>query len=164
MKSKATIRRKLLATLMMLATAAVGLQPWVFASGAGCTCDSADAVSSETANESSCCNRLAEKQVQADCCTSKPVLAPKCCCAPVVSVCECGDCRCSIDDGNRPLLPAIPTDETTEVVTPVFTGAIPYVGYPRARQIHRIEVGKAAADFTARSSQETCALLSRFTC
>jgi hypothetical protein len=61
-------------------------------------------------------------------------------------------------------LPAIPTNETTEVVTPVLICAAPIVGYPCNREVQRVDYQNTAAEFAALSSQETCVLLSRFTC
>ena len=163
MKSKLTIRRTMLATLMVFATAAIGLQPLVFNSGSGCTCD-AKASADASANETTCCSNLAEELEQTGCCSSKPATATKCCCNPEAAVCECGDCGCSQDNDHSSPLPAIPTNETTEVVTPTLFCAAPFVGYPREIEVKQVDYQKAVAEFAALSSQQTCVLLSRFTC
>lgn len=165
MKSKPKIQRTLLATLMMFATAAIGLQPLVFSSGSGCTCETTGSVTADiSGSESSCCSSLKIEQGQTDCCASKPATPKECCCNPIASVCECGDCGCSVDNDKNSPLPAIPTNETTEVVTPVLICAAPIVGYPRDRNVLRVVYQDTAAEFAALSSQETCVLLSRFTC
>jgi hypothetical protein len=150
---------------MMFATAAIGLQPFVSSSGSGCSCDTTSSVTAATlGNDSSCCNSLKKEQAQTDCCASKPASAKECCCNRIASVCECDDCGCSVDNDKNSPLPAIPTNETTEVVTPVLICAAPIVGYPRDREVSRVDYQDTAAEFAALSSQETCILLSRFTC
>ena len=163
MKTNRKIRRTLLTTLMVFATAAIGSQPLAFNSGSSCTCGatvSADADAS--GDESSCCSSLAKKQ--SSCCSSKPAVAKKCCCNPDAAVCQCGDCGCSDDNKSNSYLPAIPTNETTEVVTPTLICSAPSVGYPRESTIKRVDYQNTFAEYAALSSQQTCVLLSRFTC
>ena len=163
MKSKSIIRRTMLATLMVLATAAIGLQPLVFSSGSDCTCEANVSVGANASgDESSCCNSLVEEQ--SSCCSSKPAMPMKCCCNPEATVCGCNNCGCSEDNDSNLPLPAIPTNETTEVVTPTLICAAPLVGYPREIEVKRVKYQNAVPEFAALSSQQTCVLLSRFTC
>ncbi len=166
MKSKLTIRRTMVATLMVFATAVIGLQPLVFTSGSSCTCDANVSVNADASvDESSCCNSVAEEQAQTGCCSSKPAVLSKCCCNPEAVVCGCGDhCGCSEDSDSNSSLPAIPTNETTEVVTLSSVCAAPFVGYPRESEVKQVDYSNSAAEHAARSSQQTCVLLSRFTC
>lgn len=170
MKMKSTTRRSLLATLLVFATAAIGLQPLVSSLGAGCTCDAkltSDTSGSDTSvssSKSSCCS-ISGEQVQTGCCSAKPVTTKKCCCNPQASVCECGDgCGCS--EGNAPnsLLPVVPSNEKTEVVTSSLIYAAPFLGYPRESDIKRVAFPNSVAEHAALSSQQTCVRLSRFTC
>ena len=164
MKSN-SIQRTMLATLIVFAASAIGLRPSVFNSGSGCTCEAkVSAGADESVGESSCCISLAEEQLQTDCCSSKPTMTKKCCCNPKAAVCECGDCGCSeVNDSNSPL-PAIPTSETSEVVSPTLICAAPFVGYPCESKAKRVDYQNAVAEYAALSSHQTCVLLSRFTC
>lgn len=183
MGSKSTIRHTMIAALLVLATVAIELQPLVFGSGSGCNCgvvSTLDAVAlkrlapglqqqpaaSVTAHsETSCCSSIAQQQEQTSCCTSQPATAKSCGCNPDATTCDCGSrCQCSVgDDSNSPPL-AIPTRETTDVVTPTLICAAPFVGYPGDRQSRRTDYLRTAAAHAARSSLQTCVLLSRFTC
>ena len=165
MRHKFQTRRDVLtATCMMIATMAIGLQPLLFNPGSGCTCNAKNLlVASEYVGTS--CSELAEQQTQVSCCSLKLASANKCCCNPDATVCECGSgCGCSEGDDTHSTLPAIPTKEATEVVCPVFMYSAPMVGLPRETENNRADFPKSAAEHAARSSQETCVLLSRFTC
>lgn len=165
MKMKSTFRRPLLAILLVFATAALGLQPLVFDLESGCSCDAmVTSDLSESAANSSCCSSSAEGQETAGCCSSKPVTKNKCCCNPQVLACECGDCGCGEGNDSKSSLPAIPTTETTEVITPTLICAAPFVGFPRESEVKRVGYSIDVAEHAALSSQQTCVLLSRFTC
>ena len=165
MKSKPRIQRIVIATLMMFAIVVIGLQPFAFVSGAGCACNAtASVTAAQPGDELSCCNSLKHKQAQTDCCSFKPAPATGCCCNPTASVCQCDGCGCSEDDNKNPPSPAIPAKKTTEVVTPVLMFAAPLVGYRGDREVQRVDYQNTAAEFAALTSQETCVLLSRFTC
>ncbi len=153
------------ASFAALLVFAIFAQPFFISSRSGCSCDTTSSVTAATLGyESSCCNNQTKEQAQNDCCASKPATPKECCCNPIASVCECDDCGCSVDNDKNSPLPAIPTNETTEVVTPVLICAAPVVGYPRDREVRRVDYQNNAAEFAALSSQETCVLLSRFTC
>ena len=163
MKIKPTIRRTLLATLMAFVTAAIGLQPLVFSAGSGCTCDAMASVDADApADESSCCHSSVE-ELHSDGSASKANPNP-CCCNPEALACDCGGCGCSEDHAPRAPVPAIPSNETSEVVAPVLICAAPLIGFPRASEIKRAAVLKTVADHAILSSQQTCVFLSRFTC
>lgn len=171
MKSKSTIRRSMLATLLVFATAALGLQPLVFKSGSGCECNATDTSEVQSAvTKTSCCASQVPEQEQ-NCCAAKPVVSivqtptKGCCCNPEATFCKCGDCKCSLEDKDSiPASPAIPTNETTEVVSPVLVCAAPFVAYPRETGKRQFSYPRSEVEFAALSSQQTCVLLSRFTC
>ena len=163
MKTTQTIQRILLVTLMVFATAAIGLQPLVFSSGSACTCDAMASVDANAdSGVSSCCGGSVEEEVS--CCSLKKAETNPCCCNPEASTCECGDCRCSEDNESPPPTPATPTNETNEVVTSTLICAAPFVGFPRASELKRAAIPKTVADHATLTSQQTCVLLSRFTC
>jgi len=162
LKTNSAIRRAMLVTLMVFATAGVGLQPLVFALGSGCTCDAMASVDRFASADNSCGTGFAEEQ--ASCCSSQPIAAKQCCCDPQALACECGGCGCIEDEDSRTSLPLMPPSEKTEVVTPTLICDAPLVGYPRVSKIKRVEYFKSVAEFSALSSQQTCILLSRFTC
>lgn len=163
MNIKSKIQRTLLATLMVFATAAIGLQPLVFSSGSTCTCAAMASVDTNAdSGVSSCC--LTSVEEEASCCSSKKAETNPCCCNPEASTCECGDCGCSESNESHPPAPAIPTNETNEVVTPTLICAAPFVGFPKASELKRAATPKTVADHATLTSQQTCVLLSRFTC
>ena len=170
MKSKSTIRRSMLATLLVFATAALGLQPLGFSSGSSCECNATETSNVQSAvTESSCCSGSAQTADQS-CCSAKPLASAKtttkgCCCNPEATVCKCVDCKCSLGDQDSiPASPAIPTNQTPEAASPAFVCAAPLIGYPRESSQRRSGCRRSAAEFKALSSQQTCVLLSRFTC
>lgn len=163
MKSKSTTHRAVLVAIrMMFAMVAIALQPQLSSSGSGCDCSTTE--SQVPTNTSSTCCGIQKEEAPSTCCSSDREESKQCCCDPTASVCECGACECSEDNDNHSPLPAIPANETTEVVTPVLICAAPIVGYPREREVSRVGYQDTAVEFAALSSQETCVLLSRFTC
>ena len=162
MKTSQTIQRTLLATLMVFATAAIGLQPLVFSSGSACSCDAMASVDANAdSGVSSCCGGSVE---EVSCCSSMKAEPKPCCCNPEASTCQCGDCGCSESKESHPPTPAIPTNETNEVVISTLICAAPFVGFPKASEQKRAAISKTVADHATLTSQETCVLLSRFTC
>ena len=172
MKTKATIQRSMLATLLVFATAALGLQPLVFSSSSSCECNAVETGDVQSAaTESSCCSEPVQAASEHSCCSAKPPASAKpttkkgCCCNPAATECKCVDCKCSVgDEDSFPASPAIPTNETTETVSTVLICAAPFVGYPRETDKRRFSFPRFAVDFAALSSKQTCVLLSRFTC
>lgn len=163
MKTAQTIQRTLLATLLVFATAAIGLQPLVFSSGSACSCDAMASVDANAdSGVSSCCGGSVEKETS--CCASKKAEPKPCCCNPEASTCQCEDCECSESNESHPPTPAIPTNETNEVVTSTLICAAPFVGFPKASEQKRAAISKTVADHATLTSQQTCVLLSRFTC
>ena len=172
MKSNATIRRSMLATLLVFATAALGLQPLVFSSNSGCECKATETGDVHfSVAESSCCASPAPKQVDS-CCSSNPTASTQqmttkgCCCNPEANVCKCVNCKCSLKDKDSSITssPAIPMNETTEIVSPVPICPAPFVACPHETGKQRFGFPRFAVDFAALSSKQTCVLLSRFTC
>ena len=163
MEIKSKSRRALLATLMVLTTVMIGLQPLMARLGSGCNCG-VEASADSSVSTTSCCGNLPAEQSPKSCCSSKQTAAKKCCCNPEASVCRCSDCRCSDKSDSKSSFPVMPTHETTEVVSPTLICAAPFVGYPSESKAQPNAYPNAVAEFAARSSQETCVLLSRFTC
>ena len=163
MNIKSKTQRILLVTLMVFATAAIGLQPLVFSSGSACSCDAMASVDANAdSGVSSCCGGSVE---EVSCCSSSKKAEPKpCCCNPEASTCECGDCGCSESNESYPPTPAIPTNETTEIVSPTLVCSTPHVGFPKPSEIESVAFSKNVAGQGPLTAQQTCALLSRFTC
>ncbi len=167
MKTTQTIQRTLLVTLMVFATAAIGLQPFVSGSTYECGCQANAVVDVEAADvpAASCCSVPVKVQESRSCYSSKPATqSGGCCCNPEALACECVDCRCGEAKEPTAPTPAIPSNETTEVVSPTLICATPLVCYPKQSEINRASYPGTVAEYAALSSQETCVLLSRFTC
>ena len=165
MKSQSTTRRSMIATLLVFATAAIGLQSLGFMPGTGCECyavDSGDTTSSVT--ESSCCSRPVQDS-EPSCCSTKQAASTNGCCNPEAMTCKCVDCNCNAKDEQQvPLSPAVPPSESNETFSPILICAAPVVGYPREVGKRLVAHPRSAFEFAALSSQERCVLLSRFTC
>lgn len=161
MKINCKIQRRLLATLMVFASAELGLQPLVFDSQSQCNCSVNVAVDDSTAT---CCHESVEIEIERSCCSSKPLSANKCCCNPAATACQCGDCECGEDKTSSQPIPAIPASETNEVVSPTLICDAPFVGYPQDSPIKPVGLQNKACELAALTSQQTCVLLSRFTC
>ena len=157
MKIKSKTQRTLLAALMVLATSAIGLQSFAFESGARCSCETSNSVVAS-------CRESSEVQMQGSCCSPKHENTNPCRCNPVALSCECSDCGCSDDNESHAPIPAIPSNETSEVVTPTSICSAPFFGFPRASEIKQSAFPKSVLDHATLSSQQTCVLLSRFTC
>lgn len=169
MKSKPKIQRSLFATLMVLAIAATGLQPLVSGSAAECSCHTSAAVAADLASSpSSCCSEIVQTHASVanvkSCCSAIQSTTDGCCCNPEAAVCQCGDCQCGEVEAPSFPSPAIPANQTTEAVTPVLICAAPFVCFPKQAEFAQAGLPKSVADYAALSSQETCVLLSRFTC
>lgn len=166
MKIRLKTQRSLLATLMVFAIGAIGLQSLFFELEDGCRCATKVSIAAEAPSET-CCGELSKVQKQG-CCSqteSKATsVATSCCCNPVALACGCGECGCSEDDDSHAPPPAIPGTETTEVVSPTWISAAPSICFPRASEVKRADSPKTVAVHATLSSQQTCVLLSRFTC
>ena len=168
MKSQSTIRRSMIATLLVFATAAIGLQSLAFTSGSacGCSCSATETVEAvPSVTESSCCSRPVQDSEPSCCSTKQAAPTNGCCCNPEAMTCKCVDCNCNAKDEQQvPLSPAVPPSESNETVSPVLICAAPVVGYPREVGKRLVAHPRSALEFAALSSQERCVLLSRFTC
>lgn len=165
MKIRLKTQRSLLATLMVFAIHAIGLQSFVFELEEGCRCATNVSVTAEASSET-CCGELPKVQKHGCCSTteSNATAATSCCCNPAALACGCGECKCSEDEGSHAPPPAIPGNETTEVVSPTWFSAAPSICFPRESEIKQAHSQKTVADYATLSSQQTCVLLSRFTC
>lgn len=168
MKTPSTIRRSMIATLLVFATVAIGLQSLAFNSGCGCECSASESgKAAASVVESSCCSTPVPVS-EHSCCSieqATPTASKGCCCNPEATVCKCVDCKCNVKDEQPiPQSPAIPTNETIEIVSPVLICTVPLVCHPRDAGILRVAPPWSALEFAALSSQERCVLLSRFTC
>ena len=96
------------------------------------------------------------------CCSKKPI-AQACCCNPSASECQCGDCQCTGQDAPAPL-PAAPTSQSVELI---FVGTLGFAvaqtpQWPTTQKVDwPSSYGTSVQSCTA---QQTCVLLSRFTC
>lgn len=154
----------MLTTLMAFVTAAIGLHPLIFDSGNGCECGVESTANVSLDGEAtSCCSSSSAETKQPSCCSNQ--VAKKCCCNPNATACGCGDsCQCSGSSKPVPIVPAVPTNESSEVVSVTLICSAPLVGFPKTCQTQQTCYPTSAATHAARTSQQTCVLLSRFTC
>ena len=164
MKTSRTIRSATLTTLLAFVIAAIGLQPLFFNSDNGCDCAFGIAANVLIDDEaSSCCSSSSDQTEQSSCCTNQAI--KKRCCNPDASVCGCGDgCQCSENSNSLPIDPGVPANETTEVVSVTLVCSAPFSGFPKSCQTQQTCYPTSAATHAALTSQQTCVLLSRFTC
>ena len=154
MKSQSTIRRSMIATLLVFATAAIGLQSLAFTSGSACSCSATETVEAvPSVTESSCCSRPVQDSEPSCCSTKQAAPTSGCCCNPDAMTCKCVDCNCNAEEDQPvPLSPAVPPSESNETVSPVLICAAPVVGYPREVGKRLVAHPRSAPEFAALSS------------
>lgn len=134
-----------------------------------------------TVGKVDCVETQKSDRASSTCCSEKtpaPKSAPKstldstnnsasknCCCSDKASECQCVDCQCGSERGSQPRSPAIPTNETTEIVVSVFvefTSAFEVIpNFCDARKLLGLRMLAEPSFLTA---QQVCVLLSRFRC
>lgn len=156
---------------------------FVIAAETPCECSPTSALSLKARANSETGSNTAQPSGAGECCSASAIKslaeAGQCCCGStppkvhdddqgdsVVPICGCGaDCHCgeiSLPEPRQPNQPAAPSSPETEQFSPASLIGQPFlVADPipltaaRLRSIHRIFY---------RTSAQTCALLSRFTC
>ena len=176
MLRKLQIRQTPVVALLVLSMLGHGLQAYETTGNTGCRCaaNSIESIGPESPNRapSSCCTK---SKVESDCCSTqlepasrccstKLEPASSCCCNPNAQVCECDDCSCGDQDSPGQSLPAIPPNETHEVVSPTSICAASRLGLLRCCDFKRLSWPQGFSNHAAQSSKQTCVLLSRFTC
>lgn len=161
MKSTSNYRQTFVAALLVLSMAGSGLQSSLVGIESNCACDETTSFQSDVASTSCCKFESVQKN---SCCSDKQPMATSCRCNPIAAGCVCGECSCSEKDDSKSPLPALPTNETTELASPILIGCGSFVGYPGDPEIVGAGLPKSSAKLMALSSQQTCVLLSRFTC
>lgn len=146
------IRKTSVVALLVLSMFGFGMQDLKSATKAGCQC------SMNSVEGSS--NWIDTRS----CCSEKANLASPCCCNPDAKVCQCGDCRCGEEESPSQPLPAIPTNEINEVVSPTLICSAIELGFPNPGELKKLSLPKPFSAHAARSSKQICVLLSRFTC
>ncbi len=156
-------RNTVFVALLVLALSGGGLQPFSASTLPNCNCQAKFKCAGEDSSrikDTCCCAAKAEKS---SCCSQKKP-SSKCCCNPDALVCLCVDCKCGQKQQPTKPLPAIPTNETNEVCPPTLICLTASVNYPRNCSSEQTGFPSVAVTHRARSSQQTCILLSRFTC
>lgn len=148
--------RALITALSLLMIVAMGLQSLTPSSGNDCVCVS------PSPSEAIVFSDIASSVQTAGCCSKQK--AKECCCNPSAIACQCSDCHCDVDDDSRNSWPALPISETTESVPLSMVSSAP-IDFSRNQGVaSRFSYRNAASRLPALSSQQTCILLSRFTC
>lgn len=165
MRYKLQFRQTSIVALLVLSMIGIGMQTFETVVDTGCRCatnsleSNADDRASDAAE--SCCSKTS---IESDCCSTTVRPASPCCCNPNATVCECGDCSCSEEKSPHQPIPAIPTNETIQVVTPTLICASARFGFSRPCTLKRLSWPQTFSVHAALSSKQTCVLLSRFTC
>lgn len=163
---------------LMVAMIAIGLYPLGMNVEASCGCATPDSTNLLQDDLSTVENVAAQSCVaeqskspqsleksKSTCCSLKPVETETLCpCQPEATTCSCNDCRCVQEDQNEIPLPAIPANENSEVVAPQLICSAPVLRFPRETDFQPKRLPKSSSEHAANSAQETCVLLSRFTC
>lgn len=154
-------RHTVVTTLLVLLIAVTGLTSYSDVnSGCSCVAGHQDASRLE---KTSCCSTMAIQEPE--CCRKKVVQEARgCCCNPSAKECECGTCDCSESDESKLPFPALPTNESTELVSTTLSYATPVDGYQCGSDPSKLAYSQSVSELTTLSSQQTCVLLSRFTC
>lgn len=146
------IRKTSVVALLVLSMLGFGVQQFESAKDAECRCAAnLDGDSGGGSDAESCCSQTAE-------------LTSPCCCNPNAAVCKCEDCQCGQKQSSDEPPPAIPINETNEVVSPTLICAAPQIGFPNPCELKKLSLPKPFSARVVLSSQQTCVLLSRFTC
>ncbi len=149
---KTKIRKTSVVALLVLSMLGFGIQTFESVKDAECRCAENLAGDSGGGNDAeSCCSQTAE-------------LTAPCCCNPNAAVCKCEDCQCGQKQSPDEPLPAIPVNETNEVVSPTLICAAPPNAFPHPCELQKLSLPKHFSARAVLSSQQTCVLLSRFTC
>ena len=169
------IRNASNAWLAWLALVTFCFQPIVAAYDAGCHCESdqsqnlssasfTDLACCQTESSQTCCSNSRKSSCCpgsiASCCASSNSRGCKCSLSP--NGCQCEDCHCAGSGDRQKGTPAIPSNSESQS-KPVVVGGTPswiMVGSVKPPPSGQLFQGHNKA----RSSQETCAFLSRFMC
>ena len=148
-------QRILLVALLVLTMFGFCAQSLTSASKSKCNCEAGSSAANDVLVDTvSCCSTQSSER------------SSKCCCNPDAQVCECGDCDCGeaeVPNWPGPAVPAIPANERNEVTSPTLICAAPNVDFSRDGELKEVGCDLSVV-CSARTAQQTCILLSRFTC
>lgn len=167
-KSRKT-RIALKAMCSWLAIVAVSIQP-IVASAVSCLCDEkSDSATFESCCDAepvtqSCCSAVDSVNSSSSCCSSTQFKKSTCKCDSNAASCECGDCQCADSNGGSTAPPAIalPTSNESQTQTFVSCSFIESIHTQATNQLTNSRSSYLVQD--SLTAQETCVLLSRFTC
>ncbi len=147
-----------------LVIVAICLSP-VHALAGSCLCGNSSSELSSTVccsvdtQAKSCCS--ADQKVSS-CCVSKPATIAACHCNPSTESCQCETCECADSSDTPSSPPAAPPTESHETQTFVTFSFISWVHTQTT--MFPADSGSTSLRMVTLSSQQTCVLLSRFTC
>ena len=167
------IRNATKACLVWLAAFSFCFQPIVLVGAPKCECSSDQTMESQAeVGALGCCSALtsccAKSNDSSNCCGS----ASTCCstskttgsceCDSNSDGCQCEDCKCKESDGKQSPLPAVPTQSETQSQTVVVSIALDLLSDDQ--QGPSLKGPVSLSKVVARTAQQTCVILSRFTC
>ena len=161
-----TTRKLTGTTCTWLAMIALCLQPNSMG-GSGCGCDDK---AQSSPQQATCCSAKSDlstccstRESNTTCLPTKPATSG-CCCDPTNDVCLCEDCDCCVkDESPAPPLTIPPANPPTDVQIQISLFSFPFETLPLKTESDRVST-HTANDSDALSAQQTCILLSRFTC
>ena len=168
------IRNASKACVTWLALVAFCFQPLVAAYDAGCHCESVQSSNASSVSltgiecrqsESSkcCCSKSIESSCSgsvASCCASSNSKGCKCSLSP--NGCQCEDCHCAGSGDQQKSPPAIPSNSESQSKQVVVCSTLGWIMVASVKPPLNGQLFQGHD--RARSSQETCAFLSRFMC
>ncbi len=99
----------------------------------------------------------------ATCCSQKASQPTTCCCKTQATECECFDCSCDETDQRRPSVPPIQTQPVELVFVSLIEVSSTFdLPWPDSMDLELVK--NSSSFFHGVSSQQMCAVLSRFTC
>ena len=109
---------------------------------------------------------LDQCQTSSSCCSSKPAAVCKnvCCCNPEATECNCLDCKCGESQDSAPVVPVVPpVQRNIELVaTGLLSGFDAEIDWPSLCELNWSSFERDCN--SVQTSQQTCVVLSRFTC
>lgn len=151
------------ALLGWLAVVALCVPPIPLVAG-DCSCgDTSRAVENESCCvaapvATSCCS------TKTTCCeTEEAALSPECGCSSADQGCECPSCGCTSSNDLPPVPPAIPSESNeSQTQSLLVTLSIGWIDVPDVK--YPVNAGQVIPASISRTAQQTCVILSRFTC
>ena len=109
------------------------------------------------------CSNEVVMEVESSCCSQQSEVETDCCCDPQSKRCACEDCSCSESDDTPPL-PAIPASQSSDLVYVSLPSLNTGFELPWPPTVTNKGFEHSAFFSNPLTAQQTCAVLSRFTC